>query len=99
MKTFQDLRNDLAKTDPELFISLEIIGKLIAARDRKKISQRELSKISAIPQKTISRIENGIDIPKIQTLIKLANVLDLEITLIDKNDKLIRPQKDKIYNN
>lgn len=84
MKTFQDLRNELAKEDPDLFISLEIVGKLMAARDRKKISQRELSNLSGVPQKTISRIENGIDIPKIPTLIKLANELGLEISLVEK---------------
>jgi len=84
MKTFQDLRNELAQKDPDLFISLEIVGKLMAARDRKHISQRELSKLSGVPQKTISRIENGIDIPKIPTLIKLANVLGLEIALVEK---------------
>jgi transcriptional regulator with XRE-family HTH domain len=85
MKSFEDLRNDLAQEDPELFISLEIVGKLMAARDRKSLTQRELSRISGIPQKTISRIENGIDIPKIPTLIKLANVLGYELTLVDKN--------------
>ena len=84
MKTFNDLRSDLVQEDPELFISLEIVGKLMAARDRKSISQRELSRISGIPQKTISRIENGIDIPKIPTLLKLAYALGLELALIDK---------------
>ncbi|CAG9622795.1 helix-turn-helix domain-containing protein [Sutcliffiella rhizosphaerae] len=87
MKTFNDLRSDLIQEDPELFISLEIVGKLIAARDRKSISQRELSKISGIPQKTISRIENGIDIPKILTLLKLTKALGLELALIDKETK------------
>lgn len=86
MKSFDDLRKDLAKEDPDLFIALEIVGKLMAARDRKGLSQRELSRLSAVPQKTISRIENGIDIPKIPTLLKLANVLGLEITLIDKKN-------------
>jgi transcriptional regulator with XRE-family HTH domain len=87
MKTFNDLRQDLKQKDPDLFITMEIVGKLIAARDRKKLTQRKLAEMSCVPQKTISRIENGIDIPKIPTLIKLANVLDLEITLINKNDE------------
>ncbi len=84
MKNFNDLREDLAQSDPELFIALEIVGKLMAARDRKGLSQRELARLSGVPQKTISRIENGIDIPKIPTLLKLANILELEISLIDK---------------
>lgn len=87
MKNFDDLRNDLAQEEPDVFIALEIVGKLMAARDRKGLSQRELSRLSGVPQKTISRIENGIDIPKIPTLLKLAAVLDLEISLVDKNTK------------
>jgi DNA-binding XRE family transcriptional regulator len=86
MKTFDDLRNELATKDPDLFISLEIVGKLMAARDRKKVSQRQLSKLSGVPQKTISRIENGIDVPKLKTLFKLADALDLqlELSLVEK---------------
>lgn len=87
MKTFNDLRKDLKQKDPNLFMVMEIVGKLIAARDRKGLSQRELSKLSGVPQKTISRIESGVDIPKISTLIKLSNELDLELTVIDKNNE------------
>lgn len=83
MKTFNDLRKELKRKDPERYIALEIVGKLMAARDRKGISQRELSRLSGVPQKTISRIENGMDIPKIPTLLKLANVLGLEFSLVD----------------
>lgn len=87
MKTFDDLRNDLASEDPLRYISLEIAGKLIAARNRKGISQKELSELSGTPQKTISRIENGIDVPKLPTLIKLSSALDLqlEFALTEKN--------------
>jgi transcriptional regulator with XRE-family HTH domain len=87
LKTFKDLREELRKEDPLELMTLEIIGKLMAARDRKKMSQRELSKLTGIPQKTISRIENGLDVPKISTIIKIASALDLELTMIDKNFK------------
>ncbi|HER2025525.1 helix-turn-helix transcriptional regulator [Bacillus infantis] len=79
MKSFDDLRNEQATEDPDLFISLEIVGELMAARDRKKVSQRQLSKLSGIPQKTISRIENGMDVPKLKTLFKLADALGLQV--------------------
>lgn len=85
MQNFENVRKDLAKEDPELFISLEIVRKLIAARDRKELSQRELSRLSNVPQKTISRMESGKDIPKLVTLLKLAHVLGLELSLIDKH--------------
>lgn len=85
MQTFDDLRRQLRQENPEEFYKLEIVGKLMAARDRKGLSQRELSRISGIPQKTISRIESGKDIPKMSTLFKLCSALDLEIQIIDKN--------------
>ncbi|WP_412055884.1 helix-turn-helix domain-containing protein, partial [Bacillus inaquosorum] len=44
-------------------------------------------RLSGVPQKTISRIENGIDIPKISTLIKLINALNLELSIVDKDSK------------
>lgn len=89
MKTFDDLRNEIQQEDLTLFIVMEIVGKLIAARDRKGLSQRDLSNISGIPQKTISRIESGKDIPKIPTLYRLASSLGLklEIQIVDIENK------------
>ncbi len=87
MKTFDDLRTELKKRNPDEFFKMEIVGKILAARDRKGWSQRELSRISGIPQKTISRIENGKDIPNLRTLLTLCNYLDLEISLVDKETK------------
>lgn len=87
MKSFKDLQNNLKQEDPDLFFALEFVGKIMAARDRKGISQRQLANLSGISQKTISRIENGLDIPKITTLLKLATHLDMEISLIDKKSQ------------
>lgn len=84
MKTFKDLQHNLKQEDPDLFIALQLVGRIMAARDRKGLSQRQLADLSGISQKTISRIENGLDVPKITTLLKLANHLDMEITLIDR---------------
>lgn len=49
MKTFNDLRNDLKREDLNLYIDLGIVGKIIAARDRKGMSQRKLSELSGVP--------------------------------------------------
>ncbi|MCY8279748.1 helix-turn-helix domain-containing protein [Bacillus inaquosorum] len=87
MKTFNDLREEQKREDQHLFIALELVGTIMAVRDRKRLSQRELSRLSGVPQKTISRIENGIDIPKISTLIKLINALNLELSIVDKDSK------------
>lgn len=85
MKTFDNLREEIRDEDPLTLIRLELVGKIMASRDRNGYSQRELSRLARVPQKSISRIENGIDVPKISTLIKLAEALDLKLELIDKN--------------
>ena len=85
MSNFENVRKDLAKEDPELFIVLEVVGKLTVARGRKGLSQRELSRLSHVPQKTISRMENGKDVPKLTTLLKIAHVLGLELSLVEKH--------------
>lgn len=81
MTTFQEIQRLQKENDFKEFIILELIGDISAEREDRGISQRELSKISGVPQKTISRLENGLDIPKFSTLFKLMNALDLEIEI------------------
>lgn len=53
------------------------------ARKEKKLTQKQLSELSGVPQETISRIESGERDPQLQTIIKLANsigkVLHIEL--------------------
>ena len=94
MQTFNDLRAELKKKHLLNVTMMDIVGKLMAARDRKKLTQRDLSKIAGVPQKTISRIENGLDMPNLSTVLKLASALDLEITVTEKecdyNDRIVK---------
>ena len=87
MKNFDDVRNELKENNAPLFYTLEIIGELMAVRTRKEMSQRELSRLSGVPQKTISRIESGLEpSPKIETLGKLASALKMRIVLVEDSD-------------
>jgi transcriptional regulator with XRE-family HTH domain len=81
LATFNDVRTELKEKDYGMFVALEIAGKIMAARERKGISQNELSKISGVAQKTISRIENAMDTPRISTLFKLTSALDLTLDI------------------
>jgi len=61
-----------------------ITNTLKAVRERKGLSQRELSKKVGVPQSHISKIESGaIDI-RLSSLVALAHVLDLEPTLVPR---------------
>jgi transcriptional regulator with XRE-family HTH domain len=62
----------------------EIIGSLKAARKAKGLSQRDLSARAGVPQSHISKIESGKVDLQLSSLIQLARLLDLEVTLVPK---------------
>ncbi len=61
-----------------------ITSALRAARESKGLSQRELSAKSDVPQGHISKIENGVVDLRVSSLVALARVLDLELTLVPR---------------
>lgn len=79
--TFTDIQEMQQEKDLEKFIILEIIAEISYAREEKKITQKELSILSGVPQKTISRLENGKDLPKFSTLFKLLKALGLKMEI------------------
>lgn len=56
--------------------SLMISSELLNMRKNSGLTQKELAEKSGIPQKTISRIETGKDIPNIKTIIRLVDSLN-----------------------
>ncbi len=50
----------------------QLIKTMLEARQRKDITQKQLSEITGIAQADISRIENGNANPSLQTLVRLA---------------------------
>ncbi len=63
-------------------------AKLRQARERRLITQPELSELSGVMVATISRIENGLQEPRIPTVRKLAKALGVEADeLIDWESK------------
>ena len=48
------------------------------------ISQRELAERCGLPQSTVGRIEAGLVVPNVLTLAKIAEVLQLEISVRPK---------------
>ena len=60
----------------------DIIAELIKERKKKRITQVDLSKMSGIPQTTISRLESFSSVPTLQVLIKLSIALDRKLVLL-----------------
>lgn len=62
----------------------EIARHLRESRTARDLSQRELSKLSGVPQAQISRIESGLVDLRFSSLVALANALDLQVALIPR---------------
>jgi transcriptional regulator with XRE-family HTH domain len=61
-----------------------IAAQLKHAREAKALSQRELSRLSGLPQSHISKIEaNDVDL-RVSSLTALAHALDFELALIPR---------------
>lgn len=62
---------------------MKTIGEqLKEAREKQGISQKVMMIRTGIAQKTISRIENGVDNTKMSTIIKMAEALDMKIVMV-----------------
>ncbi|MBG9693271.1 hypothetical protein ABD91_21275 [Lysinibacillus sphaericus] len=81
----QDMNDFLkpeASTASESTISNALIAEIYAYRKVLNISQVTLAENSSVIQSIISRMENGITVPKIQTLLRLTEALNLDVQLI-----------------
>lgn len=80
-RTFKQQLDSLDDNDLK---EIELVKCLVLQRRNKKISQRDLAKMTGLKQSTIARIERDIVMPKLDTFIKIVHALDLEITLISR---------------
>ena len=80
---------ELSDEDYKYFKEQEKIGNiiidLIARRDELGMTQRDLEKKSGVKQTMIARIEKFDSIPRLDTLIRLADALDMELCLKKKH--------------
>lgn len=81
MYTFDEMQRNDAAHDMENHISENLISEICAYRQIFNVSQRELSKLSGVTQNVISRMENDLVTPKLKTLAKLLDALDLDIEI------------------
>ena len=60
----------------------EAIGDILQSRRKaRKISQEQLADIASISPRTLRDIEKGIANPELETLLKICNVLGMEIKI------------------
>lgn len=85
INTFADYLNDETRVSSEerqkIAFEVELIGKLIEAREKKGYSQRDLAELSGVKQPAIARLESLKSIPRVDTLLKLLNPLGYTLTI------------------
>lgn len=81
-------KNEKSKLSIEAFEkTIAIINKIVKARESLGLTQRELAKRCGIQQPALARIESFKVIPQINTLIKIAQVVDVNIEALTSVEK------------
>jgi Predicted transcriptional regulator with C-terminal CBS domains len=66
---------------------VELIGKLIEAREAKGFTQEKLAEASGIKQSAIARLESLKTTPQIDTLIKLLTPMGYRLAIVSADEK------------
>ena len=61
-----------------------IAMQVMALREKRGLTQKQLAKLSGVPQSEISRIERGSVHPTERTLVKLADALGADLRLVER---------------
>jgi len=85
-KTWNDIEKNMqALSEEELAeidLRVEIVGMIIEARKRKSISQRELEKLSGVPQAVIARFERNSTNPRLTTMLRILRPLGYKLAIV-----------------
>ena len=74
-------RARLARVEGEGWFFASIADQVVAQRTARNLSQRELAELVGTTQSAIARLEAGGRPPRIDTLLKIAEALDCELTV------------------
>ena len=85
-KNFDEMFNDndyVSEEDREIInLEVKLIGKMIEAREKQGLTQRDLAKISGVKQPAIARIESLRSTPQFDTLLKVLIPLGYSLEII-----------------
>lgn len=91
IETIDDYMNDESRVDPasraRIYFEVDLIGKMIEAREAKGLSQRELAEISGVKQPAIARMESMKTTPQIDTLFKVLHPLGYTLEIVPLTQK------------
>ena len=86
--SLEELLNEQLKKDPEfkkeweaLQPHLNLMRAILDARREAKVTQKQLSILSGLDQGDISKLERGLSNPTLKTLQKIADALDMDVSI------------------
>jgi ribosome-binding protein aMBF1 (putative translation factor) len=89
--TFSEYMSDEERVSPvdreRINFEISLIGKMIEAREKKGISQRELAELSGVKQPAIARLESLKATPQIDTLFKVLLPLGYTLEIVPLNPR------------
>ncbi len=80
-KTIERLRERLAHVGDDGWFFARIAEQVADRRRELGLSQQELAELTGTTQSAIARLESGGRPPRIDTLLRIANALDTELTV------------------
>lgn len=83
---FSDLYNDPSYIDPaekaKIEFEVALIGKVIEAREKRGLSQKELADLAGLKQPAIARLESMKVSPQIDTLFRILQPLGYKLEIV-----------------
>ena len=73
--------------DNNVFPEVELIGKLIEARENKGFTQAQLAEAAGIKQSAVARMESLKATPQIDTLIRVLMPLGYNLAIVPNNNQ------------
>jgi len=89
---FSDFYNDDSNVTPaeraKIEFEVELIGKLIEAREAKGLTQRQLAEAAGVKQSAVARLETLKATPQIDTLFKVLTPMGYKLTIVPASERV-----------
>ena len=82
---YNDENNVSASERARIEFEVELIGKLIEAREAKGLTQEQLAQASGLKQSAIARLERVKAMPQIDTLFKLLTPMGYKLAIVPRD--------------
>ena len=91
-KNFRDFYNDDSNVSPteraKIEFEVQLIGKLIEAREANGLTQEQLAKAAGIKQSALARLESVKATPQIDTLFKVLTPMGYKLTIVPTSERV-----------